>query len=382
MYTPNEYFHEALANGNPQVAILTFSDAVFTNTDINVEEGIRFNEHFNMEKDISIGQALSSEIEFTLFNDARDLNNYEFGEFRAFLGVQSEDTYYSPMNRGVRAKVGSYTWAYSNNNQTLTLNNTAVSPQPVFQVTGIVLLDGYAYIFGTNNRYLVYTIDGQASQKTISAFAVKKGCTLDRKGVSFNLDGLSVKVETDYGERVQWYEIVPLGTFIADRPDSPDRIDVHLHCYDRMSKFDKDMPDKTTLGITYPTTIGTLFEKLCLYAEVPFRTSTFINSGAEIAKEPEEFGNATMRTVMGWIAEAAGSNAVFDRDGYLVMRWLTSTATVIDESGYAECVPVWYEVQPANKLHNRQTGSGTESTYGSGSRGYLIQDNPLLKNAT
>ena len=111
------------------------------------------------------------------------------------------------------------------------------------------------------------------------------------------------------------YEMVPLGVFIAERPNAPDQIRISMTCYDRMTKFDDDMPTAGTLGINYPVSIGDLLYALCSYVGVPYRTDSFINKSATIEEEPEEFENVSMRDVIKWIAEAAGSNARFDRDG-------------------------------------------------------------------
>ena len=74
MVNVSEAFHKAIADGNPQMALLVFSDAVFTNADIDVSRGIEFHDYFNMDEDISIGQATANEISFSLFKDDRLLN--------------------------------------------------------------------------------------------------------------------------------------------------------------------------------------------------------------------------------------------------------------------------------------------------------------------
>ena len=95
MYPASDAFHQAVANGNEQKALLIFSDCVFTDEDISIDNGIEFHEYFNTEEDLSIGQATSNEISFSLFNDARLLNNYAFGDFLATLGVYIQSGTYS-----------------------------------------------------------------------------------------------------------------------------------------------------------------------------------------------------------------------------------------------------------------------------------------------
>ena len=84
-------------------------------------------------------------------------------------------------------------------------------------------------------------------------------------------------------------------------------IQLNFTCYDRMQKFEEDMPSAGDLGVSYPTTIGNLYAKMCSYAKVPYETKTFINSSAVIPEEPADFERVTMRDTMKWIAEAAGT---------------------------------------------------------------------------
>ena len=131
MYEASAAFHQAVAANRPQIAMLIFDDAVFTNPDINVENGIEFNDNFNTEDDLSIGQTNSNEITFTLFNDERLLNDYEFGDFLATIGVLvGTDTYRQygtvTMTTTYASYVGRDSYPY------LMRNNQAINPQPGF----------------------------------------------------------------------------------------------------------------------------------------------------------------------------------------------------------------------------------------------------------
>lgn len=303
MYSASNAFHRAVQEGKPQKPLLIFSNRVFTDCDIDVESGIEFTDIFNSEEDLAIGQALSNEIVFTLFNDDRTLNNYEFGEFQALIGAQVQ----------VDAHSGTISDSWQN--------------------------IGHGYYYSSGQKKMHWYHDGVR----------------------------------------ETYEFVPLGWFIAERPNAPDQILINMTCYDRMQKFEKDMKD---VSVTYPISIGGLFARICSVAGVSYRSSSFINSTAQIAEKPEEFDNATMRDVLKWIAEAAGSNARFDRDGYLVMDWLRSTNQTIDETGYSEFNPYWYSTKTVTKLHNRASSGDYENIVGSGSEAYLIQDNPLLRGVS
>ena len=375
MYTASNAFHAAVQANNPQKILFLFSDAVFSNEDVDVNTGVEFHESFSLEQDLAIGQALSGELNFALFNDYGDLDEYGFGEFTATLGVQLTDSEYTETG-SCSAVIGNDTYVGYNASPYIKKNGTALSDQPSFAVKSILVQDTTVYAIGANGECMRW-VNGTGASYTLNDFMKRK--MMKRPGTGFAYDSQNrILVERD-GTREKTYEFVPFGVFIADRPNVPDVIRIDFTCNDRMTKFDKDMPDSTTLGITYPTTIGTLFTKICQHFGVPYLTNSFINSGASIPSVPDEFENSTARTVIAWIAEAAGCNAMMNRDGKLEMRWVKNTGVELDENGYVEFRPYWYETTKVNKLLNRDTNGSAEKSHGSGSNAYLIQDNPLLK---
>lgn len=378
MYAASEAFHNAVANGNPQKAMLIFSDAVFTDEDIDVDTGIAFDDNFNMEKDIAIGQMTSNEIRFSIFNDDRLLNDYEFGEFVATIGVLiGTDNYVQSGNVVMNTTYAQYVG--SNSRPYLRRNGTAISGQPAWAVKSLLAYDGKVWAFSGDGRYAVYNDSTGAnitSQNPVNAFMQNKSKAWDGKGIFYNKSSRILFIYL--GGVRERYEFVPLGTFIADRPNVPDQIRIDMDCMDRMQKFEKDMPEDSALGISYPTTIGNLFVKMCQYLGVPYRSANFLNATASIDSRPSAFDTATMRTVLGWIAEVAASNARFDRDGYLIMDWIRSTGQAYDENDYSEFEPYWYQTTTVNKLYSRDTTAGEDTIIGSGDIGYLIQNNPLI----
>lgn len=377
MYNVSSAFHQAVANGAHQIAMLRFADLVFTNTDINVERGIEFNDYFNTNEDLSIGQALSNEISFSLFNDAGDLNNYAFGEFTASIGVLIAQETVSASGT-VYASSGSHTYVGSATSPYLKRDGAAVSTQPNSPVVSILIYDGTVYCGLANGNVVGYTdATGATKSVEVNTFMAHKFQRWSGKGILYRQSARMVDIWE--GTEHSTYEFAPLGVFIAERPNVPDRIEIEMTCNDRMMKFEKDMPSSGALGVTYPTTISNLFVKLCNYVSVPYAASTFINSTATIAAEPKAFENVTMREVIQWIAEAAGSNARFNRDGNLVMDWMRETEQTVDENGYAEFNPYWYQTKTVTKLHNRASNGDYDNTRGTGTEAYLIQDNPLLE---
>ena len=382
MYQASNDFHTAVANGNHQIALLVFRDAFFSNEDIDVDKGIEFNDYFNMEEDLAIGQALSNEISFSLFNDRRLLNNYEFGQFQATIGVQTASISNTFSGNCMAVDFQNNTYIGRNSNPYLRKNGSAMANQPTWAVRSLLVIDNKLYCFGDNGNTKVFnTSTGDVISETVNSF-LKDKMIRRHTGQGIGYSKSQNKLQIWKGGRQLTYEFVPLGIFSADRPNAPDNIEIDFHCNDLMLNFKDDMPSDADLGITYPITFKALLQKLCTYADVPYGAGDFINSTATLAKRPDEFDNCTMRDVVGWIAEAAASNARMSRDGQLIMDWLKTTSQSLNENGYMDFQPYWYETQTVDKLYNRTTQNDTETTVGSGSVGYLIQDNPLLKGVS
>lgn len=387
MYKCSTAFHDAVREGNKQMPLLIFRDAVFTETDIDVDTGIEFDDNFNMEENLAIGQVTANEIRFSLFNDDRLLNNYEFGEFTALLGVLLRTRTY--VQRGTTMVVTQRATYIGNNEEPyLQRDGTAVAVQPTFPVAALLGYDGKVWAFSADGQYKVYN-DATGADVTeanpVNAFMLNKSLRWAGMGIFYNASTRFLAIYR--GGTCEQYEFVPLGVFDAERPNVPDQIRIDIRAYDRMKKFDDDMPSAEELGISYPTTLRNLRNKLCDYVDVPYRTASFINQNATADDPATDSGRVTMRTVLGWIAEAAGSNARFDRDGYLVMDWLRfgqddEPVLEMDEHDYTEFGPYWYRTKAITKLCNRNTRSGEDTVLGDRKQTYLIQDNPFLAGAT
>lgn len=387
MYPASNAFHTAVQNGEKQMALLIFEDAVFTDEDINMDSGIEFHDYFNTSENLSIGQTPSNEISFELFNDDRLLNNYEFGDFTATLGVYLDSSVYTKEgNVWIRTSANTYTGM--SESPYLLRNGEPMGSPPTFQVASLLAYDGKVWAFSASGQCAVYNdLTGAKVRWTMNRFMQNK--VKRWAGLGFVYDG-GKSLTDDKGRQskvlklyrdgtMDRYEFVPLGKFIGERPNAPDQIAVQMTCYDLMQRLDDDMPSSGELGISYPITLGNLYKKICDYAGVPVRTTTFINSTATVNSEPDEFENSTMRTVIGWIAEAAGSNARVDRDGYMVMDWVRKTSQTYAEGQYSEFLPYWYQTRKVTKLYNRDTANSAQETVGSGKEAYLIQGNPFLQ---
>lgn len=176
------------------------------------------------------------------------------------------------------------------------------------------------------------------------------------------------------------YAFAPLGTFYAEKPKVIAKKTINVTAYDQMILSEHDLPSSTDLGITYPTTIGTIYECICYAMGVTPVTLQFLNSDLEVAEEPEEFSQAKIRDVLSWIAECACSIARFNRDSQLEFAWFTDVETIYNESSYSKFSPAWYSTEAINGLYCRDTDKFTETSVGvNKTNNYLIMDNPFLR---
>lgn len=289
MYTISQTLQAALAAGTPQRVLIEFPSAGidFSNEDISISRGIELNEMFMSETDMTAGVCPSAEIQFDMLNDNGQLDEFEFGTFKAWLG----------------ARIDSGTPAQS------------------------------------------------AKTKTF----VENGAT-------------------------RTYEFTPLGVFIAERPAVVRKKILSITANDQMTLFDVDMPSATALGVTYPTTLGTLFVKMCDYLSVSYASSTFMNSTLAVAKEPDEFEGASMRDVLAWIAEAACSIARFSRDGTLEMVWFVAVNKTYNEHYYSEFAYSWYETAAVDGIDIKNANSKAHTALGTNPTNvYAIMNNPFLR---
>jgi len=378
MYPCSQAYHNAVASNAHQMALLIFSDAVFTNADIDVSGGIEFNDYFNTEEDLSIGQVPSNEISFALFNDAGLLNSYVFGEFTALIGVQIGNETVTE-NGTIQAQSENHTYTAHGTSPYLKRDGTAVATQPAGKVASILIYNGTVYCRLENGTVVGYTDStGASAAVSVSSFMTAQMAKWSGEGISYSDRILRIW----RGKNLRTYEFVPLGKFVADRPKVPDVILIDMHCMDFMQKFENDMPTPAQLGMSYPATVKTLLQKMCAYVGVALGTDSFINDSAVMSAEPEEFRSATMREVLKWIAEAGAGNARFNRDGLLVIDWVRDSGLVLTPNDYETFDPHWYETRKVTKLYNRASNGSYDNSVGSGDEGYLIQDNPILKGVS
>ncbi len=98
MITLSQTLNAALRAGNPQRFLVEFADSNgsydesvvtrFSNEEISVDAGVHISASFNSGEELEIGSCPSTQIEFSLLNDERQVSNFTFGECKAWLGAR------------------------------------------------------------------------------------------------------------------------------------------------------------------------------------------------------------------------------------------------------------------------------------------------------
>ena len=180
------------------------------------------------------------------------------------------------------------------------------------------------------------------------------------------------------GGRSVLYEFAPLGVFIAHRPDIVRKTVIDVDANDQMTLFDEELPSGV---IIYPATLYSMAEDLCKHVGVTLKQDSWLNSDIEVSVQPEQFDGATMREVIGWIAEAGCCNARFDRSGLLEFVWFNTVNRTYDEHDYSDFTPTWYATKAIDGLRIRNADETSEFSAGTGTNAYMIQNNPFLKQS-
>lgn len=231
-------------------------------------------------------------------------------------------------------------------------------------------------------RFTMLNDEEQLAEFGFGTFKAYLGARID---TGTPASGAVTKTFTERGRTVL-YEFAPLGTFVTQRPDVVMSNTIDVDANDQMTLFDVDMPSAEDLNITYGNslTLYALATAMCSYIGVTLKQSSWLNSTLTVTAEPDQFDGATMRDVIGWIAEAAASIARFTRDGQLEFVWFTPVNAEFDENNYTEFAATWYETKAIDSLHIRNSDQTSElvlkdQVEQTDDNPYLIQDNPFLR---
>lgn len=145
---------------------------------------------------------------------------------------------------------------------------------------------------------------------------------------------------------------------------------IKITAYDNMAKF--DVPFSST-GISFPRSIGTLYQNICTYCGVPYGSVDFDNADVVIRSSKEIDENASCRDILSYIAQLCCRYVHADVNGTVLLDWYNDTD---------------YEITEQQKLNGTVMISGVQltdtqdQTWVIGNKNYciMIEDNPLALN--
>lgn len=175
------------------------------------------------------------------------------------------------------------------------------------------------------------------------------------------------------------WEACPLGVFIIDKPKIRRKSQIKVSAYDQMSLADA-IADEWYDGLTYPITLGEMFTSLCTAIGVTEgSTADALNLDMSFPGKQFEASQMTYREILGYIAEAAGCMARFDRDGKLELAWFRDVTNTDFGSIAAFSAEISeYTVAKIDKVQISATDTDIGTIVGSGTNGYTILGNPFL----
>lgn len=385
MLKVSEAFRTAIRNGAPQRALLRFSNATFGNDDISITGGgIRLTEIINGDTNLHYGLCSSARLEVSLLNSFYQLEDFEFGEFRASLGVltKTEKLPYDSWSFVVTQQGNVFTVGSDGQ---LYVNGKLANMQISLPLRLIALDGNTLYAFGDGGSIMIcgrIAVDGVTLEPVTSPVKINTAMRSKIERLMKNKVGFRVGdnelVEYSKG-RADTYEFAPLGTFIAPKPSVLRKFVIEMEAEDKMQLFDSDLSD---VDFTYPLTMTQAYYTLCQSVGVERIAQNIPNGDLTLTSKPDLFDGATKRDVLGWIAEASATYARFNREGKLELTRFNETGVEYDEHDYVSATPSAYSVKPYGKLHIRNADSNIEQVVGEGENEYLIQDNPFLKPQT
>ena len=131
---------------------------------------------------------------------------------------------------------------------------------------------------------------------------------------------MGVENDVDLGGNQVYYRI---GFYVVDDTSYNGSL-ITLSCLDNMTWF--DVPFSEVTGVTYPTTAGTLVQKICNHIGVTLGVAHFQNYTMVIPNAPE--GENNCRDVLQYVAQKCCCYCKINTAGQLILTWYDKNAII------------------------------------------------------
>ena len=149
-----------------------------------------------------------------------------------------------------------------------------------------------------------------------------------------------------------------------------------VKAYDNISKFDI-IVDSWIDSLTFPITLGNMFNSLCTYCGCTAYSTSFTNSTMKVNDNFTGI-NITGRAVLGYIAQCAGGFAKAYNNGKIQITKFTTKSITLDNTKYKTFWYADYSAPVIDKVWVGQEDGDTGVTSGTGKNVLNIESNPLL----
>ena len=149
-----------------------------------------------------------------------------------------------------------------------------------------------------------------------------------------------------------------------------------VKAYDNISKFDI-IVDSWIDSLTFPITLGDMFNSLCTYCGCTAYSTSFTNSTMKVNDNFTGI-NITGRAVLGYIAQCAGGFAKAYTNGKIQITKFTTKSITLDNTKYKTFWYADYSAPVIDKVWVGQEDGDVGVTSGTGSNILNIESNPLL----
>lgn len=284
--------------------------------------GLKFNEAVLASDKIALGDAVMSDIEFTILDADGIYATTDFDGAVVEPDVGLELVH--PVNQVETATVAGTVTA--NGNASVVVTAAGMTGSPKTKAVAVVKEDTAEQVAGKIRVALaadtavtaLFTVSGWGAAIILTKItATANDSTLNvsiTKGTSTGITAAPTSANTAAGVAavIEW---VPLGKYNIDEYTKPFRA-VNICALDNLLKFERPFSE---ISVAFPCSTVTLLNTVCSQCGVTLATTSFTNSGYVINARPTD--ELSCRDVVGFCAQIAARFARCNRAGQLELAW-------------------------------------------------------------
>ena len=172
-----------------------------------------------------------------------------------------------------------------------------------------------------------------------------------------------------------------VGLFTTEKTTRPSANLCKITAFDRVSWLDRELGQWLESLDGWPYTLFDFAKMVCAACNLTLTNESLPNGDWQIKKFSAS--GVTGRQLMRWVGQACGRFCRANVDGELELAWYTPVDTVLTpEHPILSVSFADYQVAPVDKVQIRLTATDIGAIYGTGSNGYSVTGNYLLRSDT